>query len=139
MNLKGAPEGDWLKKVGCSLSMFAGEMRSIHNIYHGQLIRDKYADILNGPKKVPAKVASWDGDPGYLEWNEIMRNEFDNTNEMIALLEVGGMELVAHADDPRYEDTFLLGPDLSGQLKKKALIMREHWLDVQDYLASPHK
>ena len=43
------------------------------------------------------------------------------------------------AKDPRYEDTFLLGPDFLEQLRKKAGIMRAHWLDVQDYLAPPHK
>ena len=68
-----------------------------------------------------------------------MRDEFDNTNELIALLESGGIELVASARDPRYEDTFLMGPDLIGQLRKKADLMRAHWLDVQDYLAPPHK
>lgn len=139
MNLDSAPEGEWLGKVGRSLSMWTCEMRSIHNFYHAQLIRDKYSDILNGPIRIPPKVANWDGDPGYQEWNAIMRNEFDNTNELIKLLREGGMELVAHAVDSRYEDTFLLGPDLIGQLERKVDIMRKHWLDVQDYLASPHK
>jgi hypothetical protein len=41
--------------------------------------------------------------------------------------------------DPRYEDTFVFGPDLTGNLKRKVEIMRDHWLDVQKYLASPHK
>ena len=114
MNLKDAPEGEWLGKVGRSLSMWTCEIRSIHNTYHGQLIRDKYKDILSGPKRIPAKVAIWEGDPGNLEWNAIMRNEFDNANELLKLLRGGGMELVAHAVDQRYEDTFLLGPDLIG-------------------------
>ena len=139
MNLKGAPEGEWLGKIGRSLSMWTCQARSLHNFYHAQLIRDKYKEILNGPKRIPAKVAIWEGDPGNLEWNAIMRNEFDNANELIKFLRDGGMELVAHAVDQRYEDTFLLGPDLIGQLEKKVKIMREHWLDVQDYLAPPHK
>jgi hypothetical protein len=46
---------------------------------------------------------------------------------------------VAKAATARYEDTFLLGPDLIAQLKRKMKIMRAHWLDVQDYLAPPHK
>ncbi|HUU27386.1 MAG TPA: hypothetical protein VM123_06205 [archaeon] len=137
--LEGAPEGEFLKKMGLSVRMWASEVRSIHNFYHAQLIRDKYKDILEGPKRIPTKVDNWDGDPGNLEWNEIMRDELDNTNELIAMLEDGGLELAARAKDPRYEDTFLIGPDLVGQLKKKAKIMREHWLDVQDYLAPPHK
>jgi hypothetical protein len=139
MNLEGAPEGEWLAKFGLSLTMWTCEIRSIHNFYHGQVIRDSLKDILSGPKRIPPKVGDWDGEPGYLEWNAIMRNEFDNTNELIELLRGGGMELVAHAVDQRYEDTFLLGPDLIGQLEQKVDIMREHWLDVQEWLASPHK
>jgi hypothetical protein len=119
--------------------MWASEVRSIHNFYHAQLIRDKYAGILAGPKRIPPKAANWDGAPGNLEWNEIMRDELDNTNELIAMLENGGLELTARASDPRYEDTFLIGPDIVDQLKKKTAIMREHWLDVKDYLATPHK
>ncbi len=138
-HLEGAPEGEFLRKMGLSVRMWAHEVRSIHNFFHAQLLRDKYADILNGPKRLPAKVASWEGDPGNLEWNAIMRDELDNTHELIALLEAGGLELVARAKDPRYEDTFLMGPDLVGQLRQKTKIMREHWLDVQDYLAPPHK
>ncbi|MFC2075558.1 hypothetical protein ACFLT7_00605 [candidate division KSB1 bacterium] len=138
-NLEDAPEKEWLRDLGISLKMWASEVRSIHNFYHAQLIRDKFADILDGEPRLPAKVASWTGDPGNLEWNEIQRDELDNTNELIALLERGGQKLVACADDPRYEDTFLVGPDLIDQLKKKAAIMRAHWLDVQIYLATPLK
>ncbi|OGF98282.1 MAG: hypothetical protein A2Z86_08865 [Candidatus Glassbacteria bacterium GWA2_58_10] len=137
--LEDAPEGPFLKDIGLALRMWAGEVRSINNFFHAQLIRDKNAEILAGPKRIPAKVGTWEGDPGNLEWNEIMRDELDNTNELIEMLENGGMKLVACAKDPRYEDTFLLGPDLINQLKKKAKIMREHWLDIQDYLAPPHK
>ena len=122
-----------------ALKMWASEVRSINNFYHTQLIRDKYAEILAGEPRIQEKVANWDGEPGYLEWIEIMRDEFDNTNELVSMLENGGLELVARAKDPRYEDTFLLGPDLIAQLRKKARIMREHWLDVQQYLAAPHK
>jgi hypothetical protein len=139
MSLEDAPQGAWLNKVGLSLSMWASEMRSINNFYHGQLIRDKYKEILEGPKRIPEKVANWDGDPGFLEWNGIMRNELDNANELLKLLRDGGMEMVAHAKDPRYEDTFLLGPDLIAHVEKKVRIMRDHWLDVQDYLAPPFK
>jgi len=138
-NLENAPEEEWLDKIALALKMWASEVRSINNFYHAQRIRDKYAEILAGQPRIPEKVADWDGDPGYLEWIEIMRDEFDNTNELVSMLESGGIELVARAKDPRYEDTFLLGPDLIGQLKKKARIMREHWLDVQKYLAPPHK
>ncbi len=138
-NLEGAPEGDFLKKMGLSVRMWASEVRSIHNFYNAQLLRDKYAAILAGDPRVPSKAGSWDGDPGNLDWNAILRDEFDNTNELIVMLENGGLEMTARAKDPRYEDTFLLGPDLVGQLRKKTALMRAHWLDVQDYLAPPLK
>ncbi len=137
--LEGAPEGEFLHRLSLSVRMWASEVRSIHNFYHAQLIRNANAEVLAGEPRVHEKVASWDGDKGYLEWNEIMRDEFDNTNELIVLLENGGLELVARAKDPKYEDTFLLGPDLIGQLRKKAAIMREHWLDIEPYIAPPHK
>ena len=119
--------------------MWVSEVRSIHNFYHAQLIRDRNAEILAGEPRIPTKIDTWEGDEGNLEWNEIMRDELDNTYELIALLERGGLELVARAKDPRYEDTFLPGPDLIDQLRKKTRIMREHWLDVQEYLAPPLK
>jgi hypothetical protein len=138
--LGGAPEGDWLKQVGVALRMWASEVRSIHNFYHSQLLRDRHADQLNPDEEyIPVKQGTWDGDPGNLAWNAIMRDELDNANELIALLESGGIDVVAMADDARYEDTFLMGPDFVGQLRRKVKIMRDHWLDVQVYLAAPHK
>jgi len=137
--LEGAPEGEFLSKLSLSVRMWASEFRSIHNFFHAQRIRDTHAEVLAGEKLVHEKVGNWFGDKGNLEWNEIMRDEFDNTNELIALLEKGGAELVACAKDPAGEDTFLMGPDLIGQLRKKTAIMREHWLDIEPYLAPPHK
>ena len=138
-SVQGAPEQEWLHGQATCIRLWVSIVRSIHNFYHGQLIRDKYKDILAGPKRIPAKVANWEGDPGNLEWTAIQRDEFDNTNELIALLDNGGLKYLNLAPDARHEDTFLLGPDLAASLRKKAKIMREHWLDVQDYLAPPHK
>ncbi|MCE5272439.1 hypothetical protein LLH00_14265, partial [bacterium] len=82
--LDGAPEARFLRNLGLAIQMWAHEVRSIHNFYHAQVLRDKYKEILSGPKRVPSKDDSWDGDPGNLEWNAIMRDELDNTTEMIA-------------------------------------------------------
>jgi len=138
-NLDNAPAGTWLSRMGLALRMWASEVRSIHNFYHAQLLRDKYAEILAGEPHIPAKRASWEGEPGNQQWNEIMRDELDNTNELIVMLKSGGIDLVARADSQSYEDTFLMGPDLIAQLKQKVEIMRRHWLDVEGYLAPPHK
>jgi len=68
-----------------------------------------------------------------------MRDEFDNTNELLALLEERGLEAISVAPDAAHEDTFYLGPDLLAQLRAKARLMREHWLDGEKWLSSPHK
>lgn len=138
-NCADAPEGKWLGEMATALKIWASFIRSNNNFYHAQKIRDENAEIIEGPERTPPKVADWDGDPGNLQWNEIMRDEFDNTNELIGILENGGLELLCLAPDARHEDTFMLGPDLIDQLRKKTRIMRDHWLDVEDYLAPPHK
>ncbi len=136
---QGAPEERWLRSQATALRLWAS-VRALHpQFLPCPTSARQVRRILNGPKRIPGKVDSWEGDPGNLEWNAIMRDEFDNINELIALLEHGGAERVFTAPDARHEDTFILGPDLVGQLRQKAKIMRAHWLDVQDYLAPPLK
>ena len=73
-------------------------------------------------------------DPDLLFWNEIQRDELDNTNELIDLLSHGGLDYVARAGSAKEEDIFLYGPNVVDGLKKKIAIMREHWMDGQHYL-----
>ena len=126
-----APEGRWFRQLARSLRIWAGTVRSHDNFYAAQLIRDRHAEDLAKP---PRFALARRDDPDLLLWNEIQRDEFDNTNELRALMDNGGLELVARALTPRQEDVFLLGPDLAGALRKKADIMRRHWLDGQRYL-----
>ena len=81
----------------------------------------------------------WDGEGEILARNERMRDGFDNANELLTLLEERGTDQIFHAEDNRHQSCFILGPDLIGDLKKKVRIMRDHWLDVERYLAPPHK
>lgn len=74
-----------------------------------------------------------------MRFNEIMRDELDNAQELIDLLEKGRMELIWHAKDQVHEDTFLLGQDLIAQLKMKRKVMLDHWRDIEGYLTSPSK
>jgi hypothetical protein len=136
---KDAPEGAWLSELALALRMWASQVRSIHNFYFAQLIRDRNKEVLSGLPRIPEKTPTWTGDPDYLAWFAIQRDEFDNANELIRLLENGGLPLVARAKDPRYEDTFVMGPDLLGALRRKTAIMRNHWLDAQAYVTSPLK
>ena len=134
------PEGEWLFNLATSVRIYASALRSIDNFYFGQLIRNRSADALAREEPViPVKAGSWEGEGEILAWNERMRDEFDNAIELIALLEERGTDQLTHAENPEDEDTFLLGPDIIDQLKKKVKIMRDHWLDVERYLAPPHK
>jgi len=96
-SITGGPERQWLNGMGLSLRMWVSFVRSINNFYFGQIIRDRNRKALAGPPRIPPKVATWFGDRDILEWNRIMRDEFDNTNELIELLNRGGLKLFCRA------------------------------------------
>jgi len=134
-----APEGQLLGKTAKSLRIYCCFLQSSVNFYEAQVIRDRNKEKLSEIQPRPPKTSSWTGDPDLIRFNEIMRDELDNAQELIDLLEDGGMELTCHAEDTAEEDTFLLGPGLIDQVKAKRLIMRRHWLDIQNHLATPLK
>jgi hypothetical protein len=129
-----APEAAWFRQMALSLRLWASAVRSINNFCFAQLVRDRHQDDLAAPPRllVSRRAVS---DPDLLLWNEIQRDELDNTNELINLLAAGGLDLFARAGNARDEDTFLYGPDVLDQMKTKVRIMREHWFDGQQYLA----
>ena len=134
-----APEQEFLDNMAMALRIYSSVVRSCGNFNDAQIIRSRNQEVLAGPVHRPNKIPTWTGDQDLLDFNQIMRNELDNTNELIALLENGGMDLINHAEDPKLEDTFLLGPELIENLKQKRKIMLDHWLDIEDYLTSPFK
>ncbi len=113
--------------------MWASTVRSINNFYFAQAVRNRHKEELAGPTRIPP-LESDAGDPDNLRWHQIQRNEFDNTNELIALLKNGGMKNMAVAKDQKHADTFLLGPDLLKEMQTKVDLMRRHWRDVDQYL-----
>ena len=133
------PGGELFRRMATSLRIYASILRSCGNVYGVQRIRDRNMDKFSGPPCTPPKVADWFGSADLQMLNEFMRDELDNTTELIRLLERGGMAQVLTATDPADEDPFLLGPDLLTQLKLKRQIMRRHWLDAEAFLSSPHK
>jgi hypothetical protein len=68
----------------------------------------------------------------------LMRAEIDNTQNLIDLLESSADPVLVLADKPEEEDTFLLSPQLAGQLRKKIQIMLDHWLDLNLLLRRPN-
>ena len=137
--LKDAPDYEWFKNVSLSLKMYVSLIRSIDNFYHAQLILDRHRDVFCQDQIIITKTGTRTGDPDYIRWNNILRDEYDNTLELINLLENGGLQYLAKAKEVKNEDTFLLGPDILEQVHNKAFIMRAHWKDVEKYLVSPLK
>ena len=134
-----APEQEFLDNMAMALRIYSSAVRSCGNFNDAQIIRNRNREVLAGPIHRPNKIPTWTGDQDLLDFNNIMRDELDNTQELIDLLENGGMDFVNHANDQKHEDTFLLGSDLIEQLKQKRKIMLDHWLDGEDYLSSPFK
>ena len=79
-----------------------------------------------------------EGDRERVRAYETVRDELDNALELIGLLESGASEVLVSADSPEDEDTFLLGPDLADQLRKKRQIMLAHWSDFDRVFLPPH-
>ena len=133
------PEKGFIQNMVKSLKIYASIFRSIGNFAEAQEIRDRNAEKLSVAPHRPDKTPTWEGDPELQKFNAVMRDELDNTLELIGLLEDGGMNLISHTRDPKYEDTFLLGPNLIEQLKLKRKIMMKHWVDIEGYMATPFK
>ena len=134
-----APEKEFIQNMAKALKIYSSIFRSVGNFAEAQAIRDRNAEKLTTAPHRPDKTPTWEGDPDLQAFNAIMRDELDNAQELIGLLEDGGMEFICHAEDPAYEDTFLLGPDLIDQLKLKRKIMLGHWVDIEGYLTTPFK
>ena len=103
----------------------------------GWIVLDQICTV--DKRRLVKKLGTITGNPDLLLLNEFMRDELDNTTELIEVLEQTGLDLVCHSETKDEEDTFKLGPDLIEQLRKKMKIMRDHWLDAGRYLATPHK
>jgi hypothetical protein len=134
-----APRHAFIQKMARALRIHASLMRSCGNFAAAQAIRDSNTAKFNGAMHRPDKEYNYAGDAYLQKFNTIMRDELDNTQELIGLLQQGGIHSLCLAKDAKHEDVFLLGPDIIDQLKKKRKIMLDHWTDIQDYLTSPFK
>jgi len=134
-----APERTFIQHMVKALKIHCSIFRSLGNFAEAQSIRDRNAEKLAMSPHRPNKIPTWGGDPDFQPFISVMRDELDNTLELIDILDDGGMDFIAHANDPKYEDTFLLGPDLIDQLRLKRKIMLKHWTDIEGYLATPFK
>jgi hypothetical protein len=133
------PDGHYWAKMGTAIRLYGNILRSNGNFFAVQIIRDRNAArFAAGAVTAPAR-ASVSGHPDLAMLNEIMRDELDNASEMTTLLRRHGLDVISHAKRSEDEDTFLLGPDVVQQIEKKQSIMRAHWIDAEDYFATPNK
>jgi len=79
-----------------------------------------------------------EGDPQRAQVYRILRDELDNTLDLIDLLGEGAEDVLVMAGKPEDEDTFLLGPGLVDQLSRKREIMLAHWADFDRLFLPPH-
>jgi hypothetical protein len=129
-----APEKDWFIQLSLSMRLWASTLRSIDNYYFAQDIRDRHPQELAA---IPHRIkSSQTQEPDLLLWNKVLRDELDNANEFQVMLKYGGLDLIAHANEPRNEDSFLYGPDIIGAINKKVDLMMAHWLDAQRYMGT---
>lgn len=134
-----APEKKLIQDLATGLKIYGCFIGSAGNFAAAQKLRERNEDEVKAGPHRPDKAGNWTGDPDLQSFNAIMRDELDNTQKLIGLLEEGGMDFINHAKTPEYEDTFLLGPDLIDQLKLKRKIMLRHWTDIEMYLTTPLK
>lgn len=81
----------------------------------------------------------YEGDPERTQVYRIVRDELDNCLRLIDLLrkeETG--EVLVTASTSEEEDTFILGPDLIDQLRRKREIMLRHWSEFDRLFLPPH-
>ncbi|HEX9973441.1 MAG TPA: hypothetical protein VGD14_15320, partial [bacterium] len=95
----------------------------------------QYQDILDRTDyenpTIEQNIYPMDGDQLLREIQIVTRNEIDNTNELIALLESTKIPLVKTAASMEEEDVFNIGPNIIEQLKKKVSIMLKRQLEVR--------
>lgn len=125
--------------MGLGVGIYASLLRSIHNASSMQVVRDRNAEALAATQPVVQPLLSGKGDSELHIANEFIRDEMDNTRELIALLEKGGLDMLAHAPTAELEDSFWLGPDVLEQLKLKLRIMQAHARDGELFFVTPNK
>ena len=133
------PQAKWLRNIARSIRVWTNLLRTANHFYSAQFIRDHRMEALSGPAVIPSKDPTWTGDEHLLAFNEIRRDELDNTVELISMLEEYGLDLIIRADSVEDADPFQLEPALKDHLNRKIEIMRAHWRDGERYLTSPFK
>ncbi|MGB7297606.1 MAG: hypothetical protein WBC70_18670, partial [Candidatus Aminicenantales bacterium] len=116
-----------LDRLGWRLKALICFYRNARHTIQYQDILDR-TDYEHPPKE--ENIYPMDGDQKLREIQIVTRNEIDNINELVGLLEKSPIPLIELAPLKEEEDIFLIGPDIVEQLRKKVRIMLRHQLDV---------
>ena len=112
------------------LQAFICIFRNARNAVKFQEIMDK-TDKTERPVERPHKHVR--GDQRLHEVTNIVRNEIDNTAELIRIIERSSAPVIVTARCEEEEDIMQFSPDLAGQLRKKINIMLTHQLEFGKY------
>jgi hypothetical protein len=116
------------------LNLLESRLKVLSCFYRNAKHAIQYQDILDrtdyAHPPVEQNIYPMDGDQLLREIQIVTRQEIDNLNELIELLQSSKVPLVDVAPTPAEEDIFRFGPDLVEQLRKKVEIMLKHQLEV---------
>ena len=91
------------------------------------------------PPKDNSLIIGLQGDKRFYIITEIVREEIDNTLELIDILVNAEQPILNQAAAKEFENVMLFGPDLVDQLKKKITIMENHRRDFERLFKSFNK
>jgi hypothetical protein len=74
---------------------------------------------------------------GGVELRTIARSEVDNAYELARLVEEAPEPVLAMVSDPAEEDSFVFGPHVVAELRRKAEIMLDRWEDYNELYPNP--
>ena len=127
-----APDiGDYrfdLKELKLKLRMYKCIMVNANNVIHFQSILDR--SDKNAELKDENLAIEEQGDPRYYKMEGIIREEIDNTYEMISILDEAQTPILSCT--PTVESKYIMkfGPDIREDLCTKIKLMLEHKLDL---------
>ena len=118
---------DELEELLLRLRMYYCIITNAKNVVWFQSSSDR-TDYETEPKDV-CDVNDEQGDLRLYKIWEIVRDEIDNTHEMIEILDSAKKPVLVLADSKQNEDVMTLGPDIKSDLLKKISIMEAHRAD----------
>ena len=116
-----------LNKLLLKVRLFRCVIRNANNVVTFQNILDR-TDYSVEPKDTSPDIRE-QGDIRYFKVNQILRNEVDNTLEIISLIEQDPQVIITV--EPKFKSVVNYGSDIIDDLKKKITIIENHRRDFE--------